>query len=139
MRSLAVLSIALTLSAGAAQAAAPAEGRWRTHDHDAEVVIAACGEALCGRLVDSDDIRADPAVADRKNKDPALRSRPLKNLMLLQGFTGGPAEWKAGTVYSPADGAIYKGSILILDPDTLQLTGCIVAPLCQTQTWKRIK
>jgi uncharacterized protein (DUF2147 family) len=94
---------------------------------------------LCGKVVTSDRIKADPALADTKNRNAALRARPLKDLQILQGFTGGPPQWKGGTVYNPEDGGTYKGSIKLVDPDTLRLTGCIFAPLCKTETWRRIK
>ncbi|HTI66370.1 MAG TPA: DUF2147 domain-containing protein [Caulobacteraceae bacterium] len=132
-----VVAAAMTLASAAA--ASPAEGLWRTPTRGGQVRIAECGAALCGRLVGSDAITADPTLADTRNKDAALRTRPLKDLPLLQGFAGGPAEWKGGTVYNPEDGGTYRGSIKLADPDTLRLTGCIVFPLCKTQTWKRVK
>jgi uncharacterized protein (DUF2147 family) len=134
-----VLVAAAALAASAAHAASPAEGLWRTPSRNGEVRISECGQALCGRLVDSDGIRADPTLADTKNKDPALRTRTLKDMTLLQGFTGGPDQWKGGTVYNPEDGGTYKGTIKLVGADTLKLTGCIVFPLCKTQTWKRIR
>lgn len=137
-KTLIALSAALMLSS-AAQAASPAEGKWRTPVQNGEVEISTCGTALCGRIVSSDRIAADPELKDEHNKDPSQRSRALKGLLMLQGFTGGPAEWKGGTVYNPEDGGLYKGSIRLVGPDTLKLTGCIVFPLCKTQTWTRVK
>ncbi len=102
-------------------------------------MIAECGQALCGKIVTSDRIKFDASLPDARNKDPALRGRPLKDLQILQGFTGGPAEWKGGVVYNPEDGGTYKGSIRLVDPDTLRLTGCIFAPLCKTEVWRRVK
>jgi uncharacterized protein (DUF2147 family) len=140
MKSLAlVVAVAALASATAAQAASPAEGLWKTPTRGGEVRIAECGAALCGTLVTSDNIKANPALADDKNKDASLRGRLLKDLPMLQGFTGGPAEWKGGTVYNPEDGGTYKGTIKLTGADTLKLTGCIVFPLCKTQTWTRIR
>jgi len=130
---------ALGLAAAPAFAASPAEGLWRTPTNNGEVRIAECGQALCGRIVSSDRIKADPELRDTKNRNEALRSRPLKDLLMLQGFTGGPTEWKGGTVYNPEDGGTYKGRLKLQDADTLRLTGCIVAPLCKSQTWRRIE
>ena len=139
MKRLVLAFAAATLAASAAHAASPADGAWRTPSKNGEVHITECGAALCGKLVMSDGIKADPALADTKNKDPAQRARLLKDLPMLNGFTGGPKEWKGGTVYNPEDGGAYKGSIKLIDADTLKLTGCIVFPLCKTQTWTRIK
>ncbi len=139
MKSLAALAAVAMLSAAPVQVAAPIEGLWRTPEHNGEVAISACGAALCGRIVTSDRIKADPTIADVKNKDQALRSRPLKDLPMLQGFTGGPLQWKGGAVYNPEDGGTYKGSLKLVDADTLKLTGCIVFPLCKSEVWKRIR
>lgn len=132
------LIAAASLSVAPALAASPVEGLWRTPTNNGQVRISECGQALCGRIVDSDRIRADPNLADSKNKNEALRNRPLKDLLMLQGFTGGPTEWKGGTVYNPEDGGTYKGTLKLVDANTLKLTGCIVFPLCKTQTWRRI-
>ena len=131
---LAVLAAALA-AATPTWAASPAEGLWRTPTRGGLVEIAACGDALCGRLFTSDGIRADPGLKDTENRDPALRGRTLKDLPMLQGFTGGPTEWKGGKVYNPEDGGTYKGTIKLTAPDRLKLTGCIVFPLCKSQVW----
>jgi uncharacterized protein (DUF2147 family) len=139
MKLVLAFATAALLAASAANAASPADGLWRTASKNGEVRLSDCGAALCGKLVGSDGITANPTLADTENKDPALRTRLLKDLPMLQGFTGGPTEWKGGTVYNPEDGGTYKGAIKLIDTDTLKLTGCIVFPLCKTQTWKRAK
>ncbi|HTK33945.1 MAG TPA: DUF2147 domain-containing protein [Caulobacteraceae bacterium] len=140
MRILPVFAALTALAAAPAYAASPAEGLWRTPSFNGEVLVSACDQgALCGKIVTSDRIKSDPTLTDTKNKDAGLRSRPLKDLPILKGFTGGPAEWKGGSVYNPEDGGTYKGSIKLVDADTLKLTGCIVFPLCKTQEWHRIK
>lgn len=134
-----VLLALFAFTAAPALAASPAEGLWRTPTRNGQVQIYECGPALCGKLVTSDGLKADPTLKDVKNKDESLRGRPLKDLVMLTGFTGGPTEWKGGSVYNGDDGGTYKGSIKLLNPDQLKLTGCIVFPLCKTQTWNRVK
>ena len=134
-----VLLALFAFTAAPALAASPVDGMWRTQTRNGQVQIYDCGQALCGKLITSDGLKADPALKDVKNKDEGMRGRPLKDLVLLQGFTGGPSEWKGGSVYNAEDGKTYKGSIKLISPDQLKLTGCIVAPLCKTQTWNRIK
>jgi len=133
----AALAGALTLAGPAL--ASPLDGLWRTPDENAVVQIYDCGTSVCGKLIDSDKIKANPNVADDKSHTPALRARLLKGLVLLNGFTGGPTEWKEGSVYNPNDGDTYHGSMRLVDPDTLKLTGCIIVPLCKTEVWKRVK
>ncbi len=122
--------------AGPALAATP-EGVWRTPGRGGRVELRACGPALCGRLLTTIGIAANPALSDGKNRNPALRTRLLKDLQIVQGFTGGPTEWTGGTVYNPVDGGTYRGKIVMVGDDQLKLTGCIVFPLCKTQTWTR--
>jgi uncharacterized protein (DUF2147 family) len=140
MRALpAFLFAAAVTAAGSAFATAPAEGLWQTPVDGAQVEITSCGPAICGRLVTSGRIKADPDAKDIRNKDAALRDRPLKGLLMFSDFTGGPAEWKGKKLYNPSDGGTYSGTIKLVNPDTLKLTGCIVWPACATQIWHRVK
>lgn len=115
-----------------------AMGRWSTPSRHGVVEIAACGSSICGRLMESDHIRTNPAYPDSANRDPALRSRALKGLTILQGFRRDGEGWSGGTIYNPEDGGTYKATVTLADANTLKLKGCIVWPLCKTQTWKRI-
>ena len=56
----------------------------------------------------------------------------------VEGFSGGPSEYRGGRLYNPEDGNTYTGTITVVDGDTLKLKGCVVAPLCKTQVWKRM-
>lgn len=114
-------------------------GRWATPAHHGIVEITTCGASICGRLVDSDNLRTNPDLRDIRNKGPALRSRPLKGLLMLSGFARGSNGWDGGQVYNPEDGGTYNGTITVTGPDTLKLKGCIVWPLCKTQEWRRIR
>jgi uncharacterized protein (DUF2147 family) len=133
-----LLAAAMTVTAGSAFAA-DVTGLWSTPGNGGQVEIARCGNSLCGKLVTSDPIKADPARKDAKNKDEAQRGRPLKNLQMLYDFTGGPTKWTGGKVYNPEDGGTYSGTIELLSDSQLKLKGCIVAPLCKTQKWTRIR
>lgn len=144
LRPVLALSAALMLASGAAApatAAGPVSpvGRWITGDNHGLVEVFACGAKLCARILSSDQIKADPTLRDTENKDPALRNRPLKGLVFMTGFDGGPPRWTGGTLYRPSNGGLYKGSIEMPDANTLKLKGCIVAPLCASQTWTRVR
>jgi uncharacterized protein (DUF2147 family) len=133
-----VVLMALGLASATSAAAAGPEGLWNTPVHHGVVEVYDCGDALCARIVTSDNLKRDPTEKDIKNKDPALRERPLKGLTVMSDFKGGPKEWKDGHAYDPADGGTYHGSMKLVDPDTIRLTGCIIFPLCQSQTWTRL-
>jgi len=129
---------ALPLSASA-QTGANVVGRWQTPTRHGVVEITACGNSVCGRLVDSDGLRANPALRDVHNKDVAQRERQLKGLLILQGFSSKGSEWTGGTIYNAEDGGTYQATLTPAGPDTLKLKGCIVWPLCKTQVWTRLK
>ena len=135
---LAAAAVAATALASPALAGDPT-GLWQTPTNGGQVRITRCGQALCGALVTSDHIRAQPNARDEHNKDASQRNRPLRGLTMLSGFTGGPTEWRGGSVYNPADGGTYRGTITMTNDNSLRLRGCIVAPLCKTQTWTRIQ
>ncbi len=139
-----ILAAALALSVGALSVSAPAfaqdvTGLWQTQTNGGQVEISRCGNSLCGKLVNSDHIKSDPTVKDVKNKDASLRTRTLKNMQMLYDFTGGPSKWTGGKVYNAADGGTYSGTIVLTSANSLKLKGCIVAPLCKTEMWTRIK
>lgn len=119
--------------------AADVAGLWATPKNGGRVEISRCGQSLCGRLVSSDDIEVDPGFPDVNNRDRSLRGRPLKGLLILHGFGGGPGRWTGGKVYNPEDGATYSGSLELVGDDRLRLKGCIVVPLCRSQAWTRVK
>ncbi len=139
MTTIAPLALAAALAGATAAQAAEPFGLWATPSHGGQVQISPCGAALCGRLITADNIRANPALTDINNRDPALRKRPVKGLPMLTGFIGGPARWTGGRVYNPEDGRTYSGSIELVSADRLKLRGCVIAPLCKTQVWTRVK
>lgn len=135
-----ILAAALALSAVSGTALAQdATGLWLTQTNGGQVEISRCGNSLCGKLVTSNHLKNDSTLKDEKNKDASLRDRPLKNMQMLYGFTGGPTKWTGGKVYNANDGGTYSGTITMISPNELKLKGCIVAPLCKTEKWTRIK
>ena len=129
---------AFLLTTGAA-AAASIDGEWLSQTHHGVVQLYDCGGEICGRVVTSDLVKDHPDLRDTRNKDASLQGRPIKGLTILKGFVGGPDEWKGGAVYDPEDGNTYHGSIRRVDANTVKLTGCVVFPLCRTQTWTRVQ
>lgn len=137
MRGSMIIGALAAISCAGAAAASPIAGVWRTPVHNADIEVFDCGQAVCGKVINSDLLRATPDMKDVHNSDASLRDRQVKGLQMISGFTGGPSEWKGGQIYNPDDGHTYHGTITLADPNTLKLTGCVVFPLCKTQVWHR--
>lgn len=133
--------VAASFLASPALAAGPDSviGKWRTPSRNGVVEIARCGESICGRLIESDNIRTNPDLRDINNKNTAQRDRKLKGMQIIGGFTREADKWSGGTIYNPEDGGTYKATITPAGADSLKLKGCIVWPLCKTQTWTRLR
>ena len=118
-------------------AGSPLEGLWRTAEGDGLIEVRPCGADVCGFLVDHSRLKADPGAKDMMNPDPAMRARPMMDMLLLAHFSGGPRVWSGGRIYNPDNGKTYVGDLRLLDPTRLKVTGCLVRPLCGSQVWRR--
>ncbi|MGC1302051.1 MAG: DUF2147 domain-containing protein [Caulobacteraceae bacterium] len=117
----------------------PIEGFWQAKSGGGVIELHRCGDALCGRIADSDDLKANPDLRDVNNKHPELRDRRLKGLDIFHGFRGGPDDWSDGRIYNPNDGRTYRGQLHMTAPDRVHVVGCLVFPVCGGQTWTRVK
>jgi uncharacterized protein (DUF2147 family) len=48
-----------------------------------------------------------------------------------------PNQWR-GELYNPENGKTYTGTITLNNPKQLTLTGCLIAFLCQSETWTKV-
>lgn len=113
-------------------------GAWATATNNGRVLIEPCGGAVCGRVIDGNQLRANPDQTDVHNPDPDKRSRRVKGLVILQGYAGGPTEWYGGSVYDPQTGdEASDSSLTLVAPDTLKVEGCQAYVLCRSETWTR--
>ena len=130
---------------------APIEGVWQTVLLS-EVTIAPCPEGFCGYLSKIvvpegmlSEAEAEAAAKmnpeeffDHRNKDPALRNRPMLGLQLLTLRPGNQPHIYDGEVYNPNDGNIYVGYMEMLGPDMVRLNGCVLFNvICQGEDWVR--
>ena len=122
-------------------------GIWKTEMDESKVEVFKCGEKICGKIIwlktpnytDSRDGVVGTPLNDFKNPDPALRSRPILGLRILEGFTAERGNtWGSGTCYDPKSGNSYRGKIHLAAPDRLELRGYIGIPLFgRTSVWTR--
>jgi uncharacterized protein (DUF2147 family) len=112
-------------------------GLWATQKNNGRVLIEPCGATVCGRVIDGNQLRANPDQLDINNPDAAKRTRRVKGLMILEGYSGSPPQWSGGSVYDPQTGDETDNSTLtLLAPDTLEVKGCRII-FCRSETWTR--
>ena len=127
------------LTAATTASAADITGLWATDSDNGRVQIYRCGDGICGKLVDADQIRANPNQTDRYNKNKSQRDRKVKGLVLFSGYSGGPKEWKGGQIYDPKSGDTGRnGKIRLVSDNALEVKGCL-GPICRTKHWTRVK
>ncbi|MCP8882556.1 DUF2147 domain-containing protein [Devosia sp. XJ19-1] len=133
-------------------APAPVEGVWRTV-LQSEITISPCERGYCGhlsRIVVPEGMlsgaEAEAAAAmepeeffDHRNKDPALRTRPMLGLQILTLWQGNQPHIYDGEIYNPEDGNSYTGYVELVGPDTLRLNGCVLFNVvCRGEDWTRV-
>ena len=125
------LLIVAGLAIGLAPASAVAkslEGRWK---HGAmEIVIAPCGQSLCGRVVKAS--AKQQAKAQRGSGTHLLGARVVDNIQPI-----GPGRWNADVFVASRD-VNARGTIEQVGPDRLAVRGCVLAVICKTTHWDRI-
>jgi uncharacterized protein (DUF2147 family) len=135
MRHLFASAAIIALSAVSALAAEPSPlGDWLVKDGYANIRIDNCAGKLWGIVV----WEKEPGI-DSENPDPAKKSRPTLGMPVLMGLAPTkPNRWE-GEIYNSQNGKMYGANISVVDENTLDLEGCLVWPLCQTQKWTRVK
>jgi Delta7-sterol 5-desaturase len=131
-----------TVAAAKAQSQADLSGGWATQGFGSVVELRPCAGApatLCGRIVWLWEPRdaAGRLRTDAKNPDADLRSRPLVGVEIVRGLREtAPGVWGDGEIYNPDDGRTYTGTMR-LRGGAVELRGCALKVVCQTQTWRR--
>jgi uncharacterized protein (DUF2147 family) len=128
-------------------------GVWATDPDDeggqAHIEIYANGDRYDGRIVwleepvylpGDEDGEAGQAKVDTENPDPALRSRPILGMVLMEGFEyDGKGTWHKGTIYDANDGKTYKCKMRLEGEDTLKVRGFIgFSMIGRTEEWTRV-
>lgn len=139
-----VLAAAVAARAAAGQADFTPTGVWWAEGGAAKVEIAACGDALCGRVVwlrSPFDPHGCP-LRDERNPDPGLRGRPLLGVDILRDLRPDSSEhgvWSGGEVYDPGSGRTFRVRLELEGPDRLALRGYLgLQVLGRTARWIRV-
>ena len=118
-------------------------GVWQDDSERILVKIAPCGDLLCGKLVWlkwPDDDQGLPMI-DWKNRNPALRARPLIGLTVLRGLRRTDEDtWEDGEIYDPDDGENYHAWMSLEDDGTLHVRIYKLFPIFgETHFWTRVR
>ncbi len=117
-------------------------GVWETVEGKSHVEITNCGDnKYCGTIIWLKEPNTDKGTPklDVNNQDENLQNRPIVGIQILKDLEKvGENEWDDGTIYNPEDGQIYGSEMVLTDPDTLEVSGCVLF-ICKAQTWTRKK
>ncbi|MDB5616128.1 DUF2147 domain-containing protein [Tardiphaga sp.] len=111
-------------------------GDWQVEDGVANIRVAECNGSMWGAV----SWEKTPGGVDKNNPDVSKRTRPTLGMATLIDMKKKPKveEWN-GKVYDARDsGKLYSASIRPKGPDELEIEGCLVWPLCGSQTWTRV-
>lgn len=128
----------LLIAANVIATEADIEGRWLSGDKSGWIEIHLVDGKPIGTAAGSTTPN-EPTRYDILNPDPALRSRALLGITILQGFEYvGDQVWKGGMIYDPNSGNTYKSTLTLLDRNTLKVRGFIgLALFGRSDTWTR--
>ena len=131
----------MSVTPAVAQLREKALGVWAEEDGEAYIEIAPCQDKLCGHIVwlkKPTDDNGRPQM-DLNNPNPALRGRPILGLLIMAGLQPNDDNtYLEGQVYNSEDGKIYE-IYLTPEGDTMEVEGCLMKFLCDSQTWTRVR
>ena len=139
---IALLSSTLFVSAQNTNKADGIIGTWLSEKKNGKVEIYKTGDKYYGKLIWSKTMfEADGATSkkDVKNSDASLRSRKLKDLIILKDFVFEDNVWTDGKIYDPEAGKVYSCTMK-LKGNTLNIRGYVgISLFGRSSVWTRIK
>jgi uncharacterized protein (DUF2147 family) len=110
-------------------------GDWKVADGVANVRVAQCNGSMWGAV----SWEQAPGGRDNHNPDVSKQNRPSLGMAILLDMKkkAGVDQWE-GQVYNAKDGQLYSSTIKPVDPDHLEIQGCVLGFLCGGETWTRV-
>jgi uncharacterized protein (DUF2147 family) len=134
MRTIAYTGILLATGLAPALSADPT-GDWRVADGIANIRVAQCNGSIWGAVA----WEQTPGGRDIHNPDVSKQNRPTLGMPILIDMKKKPgADAWEGQVYNAKDGQFYSSTIKPVDPDHLEIQGCVLGFLCGGETWTRV-
>jgi uncharacterized protein (DUF2147 family) len=134
MRTIAYSGILLATGLAPALAQDPT-GDWRVADGVANIRVAQCNGSMWGAVT----WEQTPGGRDTHNPDVSKQNRPTLGMPILIDMKrkSGADTWE-GQVYNAKDGQFYSSTITPVDPDHMEIQGCVLGFLCGGETWTRV-
>jgi uncharacterized protein (DUF2147 family) len=134
MRSVVYSGIILATGLAPALALDPT-GDWKVADGVANIRVAQCNGSTWGAVA----WEQRPGGKDEHNPDVSKQNRPTLGMPILIDMKKKPGvdAWE-GQVYNAKDGQYYSSTIKPVDPDHLEIQGCVLGFLCGGETWTRV-
>ncbi len=118
-RTLSKVALMLLLASSPAYAVEAIYGVWIRGGHEDEKLnFYDCEGQLCAK-----------AAIPPPDGSPAV-------LILRHAAKTAPNQWK-GPIFNPENGKLYSATVTLDKPNELTLKGCLIAFLCQSETWTR--
>ncbi len=118
-RTLSIVALVLLLASSPAYAGEAVYGIWVRGGHpDEKLEFYDCDGQLCAK-----------ETVLPEDGSPAI-------VILRHAAKIAPNEWK-GPLFDPDNGKLYTGTITLDKPNQFTLKGCLIAFLCQSETWTR--
>lgn len=109
-----------------ALAGEPFIGKWNTEKSDEgawlTVELQACGDKLCGTIVDAHNVKDASIIGTEMIKDMQQRSE---------------TSYGKGKIYAPDTKKWYKSNMKLEAEGKLTVAGCVLGVICRTQLWTR--
>ena len=117
-------------------------GVWLSENKTAKIDVYKSDGKYFGKLVWGKTMYEPNGTTSRKdvkNKDEKLRSRNLKDLIMLYDFTYHDGAWNDGQIYDPYSGKTYSCTLKLKD-SKLNIRGYIgVSLFGRTSVWEKAK
>jgi len=117
-------------------------GLWLSEDKTGKIDVYKANGKYFGKLIWGKTMYETDGITSRKdvqNKDEKLRSRNLKDLVMLTDFTYHDGVWDGGQIYDPYSGKTYSCTLKLKD-GKLNIRGYIgVSLFGRTSVWERVK
>lgn len=118
-------------------------GTWLIESKDAKIEIFKKDNEYCGKLVWSNTMyEADGKTSkkDVNNTEASLRTRNIKDLLILRDFKYEDGAYKDGKIYDIKGGKTYSCIIKLRGTDTMLVKGYIgISLLGKTVSFMRVK